>query len=309
MLDRIPFVSNKLDQHMQEVLGGAAVAFLLKVLGAGAAFGFSVLLARIVGAEGFGVYFLALTVATISAVFGRMGLNNSLLRFTAANAVTGNWAAVKGVYRKGMTLAVAASLAATLVLVAIAPWLAGRVFSKPELTVPLRWMALAVVPSVLLFLQAESLRGLRRVRDSQIVQVVGVPALSLLGLALLGRRWGVYGAIWAYSLAAWLTALMGYFMWLLSTPQLRDTAGHFETRELLRSSMPLFWVALMNTAINWTAYIVLGVWKSESEVGIYGAAFRTAMLASIILNAVNVVAAPSSPLFTNKVIRRHWPLQ
>ncbi len=292
MLDRIPFLSSKFDDHMQEVLGGAAVAFVLQVFGRGMAFGFIVFLARMVGADGLGVYSLVLTVATISAVFGRMGLNNSLLRFTAANAATRNWPAVKGVYRKSMALGLAASVVVTLALAAMAPWLATRVFSKAELAGPLRWMALAVVPSVLLFLQAESLRGLKRIRDSQIVRWVGVPLFSLLGLALLGRRWGVLGAIWAYSLAAWLTALIGYFMWLLSTPQLRNTAGQFETRELLQSSMPLFWMALMNMVINWTGYFVLGVWGTKAEVGVYGAAFRTAMLASIILNAVNVVAAP-----------------
>ena len=89
---------------MQEVVNGASVAFVIKVIGAGLSFGFNVLLARMLGADGAGIYFLALTVTTIATVFGRMGLDNALLRFTAANAAVGDWGAVKGIYRKGMML-------------------------------------------------------------------------------------------------------------------------------------------------------------------------------------------------------------
>ncbi|UZJ41942.1 oligosaccharide flippase family protein [Prosthecochloris sp. SCSIO W1101] len=63
-----------------KVIKGAAVALVLEVLGAGLTFLFNMVLARALGAEGAGIYFLAITVNTIATVFDRMGLDNTLLR-------------------------------------------------------------------------------------------------------------------------------------------------------------------------------------------------------------------------------------
>jgi O-antigen/teichoic acid export membrane protein len=292
ILHRLPFISRRLDVHMLEVVNGAAVALVLRVLGAGLIFCFNFLLARTLGAEGAGVYFLSLTVTTIATVFGRMGLDNALLRFTAANAAVDDWGAVKGVYSKGMRLALAASTASAVAMFAAAPLLADMVFRKPELTGPMRWMALAVVPMSLLILHAEMLKGLKRIRDSMLVYGVGVPTLSLLGLYFLGGDWGINGAVWAYTIAAVLTASLGIRLWRSAVPQLRNIAGHFEGRELLRSSMPLFWVASLNMLINWTATFALGIWGTNEDVGVFSIASRTAMLTSFILLAVNSISAP-----------------
>lgn len=288
---KMPFL-NRLDVHMQEVVKGSSIAFLIKILGAGLAFSFNVLLARVLGAERAGLYFLALTVTTIATVFGRMGLDNTLLRFTAANAAIGDWVAVKGAYRKGIMLSFLASIISALVMFVAASWLAETVFAKPSLASPMRWMALAVVPMVLLNLHAEMLKGLKRIRDSQLVQGVGVPALSILGFFIFGKVWGVKGAVWAYTLAAMLTALAGYGMWRNTTPQLQNIRAYFKTRELLRSGIPLFWIAIMNLIMNWTATFILGIWGTSSDVGIFGVASRTAMLTSFILVAVNSIAVP-----------------
>ena len=277
---------------MQEVVNGASVAFVIKVIGAGLSFGFNVVLARMLGADGAGIYFLALTVTTIATVFGRMGLDNALLRFTAANAAVGDWGAVKGIYRKGMMFAVMGSGTAAFVMFMSAPLLAQTVFSKPELTEPMRWMSLAVVPVTFFILHAQLLKGLKRIRDSQLVQGVLVPALSCLGLFLLGRFFGIKGAVWAYTSAASITALVGYWMWRSTTPKLRTTKGYFKTRQLLQSSGPLFVVMFMNLAMNWTATFILGIWGTKAEVGIFSIANRTAMLTSFILIAVNSIAAP-----------------
>jgi O-antigen/teichoic acid export membrane protein len=283
-----------LDQHMREVLRGASTAFVMKAFGAGLEFGFNLLLARMLGAEGVGIFFLALTASSIATVFGRMGLDNTLVRFVAGNAAAGDWGAVRGVYRKAMLFAASASVASSVVLFAISPWLADSLFHKPELIYPMRCMAIAVVPVTLLILHSEALKGLKRVFAATLVQFqgVGFSALSLVGLYLAGRIWGVLGAVWAYTLAAMVIALLGFFLWLAATPQLRETTGFFPTRELLHSSLPLFWVASMNLVMQWTSSITLGIFGTTADVGIFNAASRTALLTSFILIAVNTIAAP-----------------
>ncbi|UCC84110.1 MAG: flippase [Gemmatimonadota bacterium] len=288
---RFDFIT-KPDAHFRELLQGASVAFVLKALAAGLTFGFNVLVGRTLGADGAGLYFLSLTVVTIATVFGRVGLDNAVLRHIATGAATSDWHSVQGVRRKALTLAFGASVVAGVATFLLAPWLSESLFSKPELTRPVRWMTLAVVPMVFVILQAEMLKGLKRIFASQLVHGVLVPGLALLGLYLLGTKYGVRGPIWAYTGAAVVSALVGLFFWWRSTPPFRIGGGHFPTRRLLDSSIPLFLVASTDLIMAWVGIFALGVWGTKADVGVFSMASRTALLISLVLIAVNTIAAP-----------------
>lgn len=280
------------DTHFRDIVSGTSTAIFLKLFGFGFSFGFNVLIARILGAEGAGIYFLALMVTTIATVLGRIGLDNTLLRYTAGGAIIGDWESVKGVYQKGMTFAISTSAFITIVVFLLAPVLANYVFKQPELTEPIRWMSVSIIPISLLNLYAEMLRGLKQISFYLLVQGIGVPGFSLVGLYILGETWGVKGAVWAYIIAAALTALVALNFWHRTTPQLRNISGYFETKKLLGTCIPLFVVALMGLLMSWMAVLLLGIWGSDSDVGIFYIAQRTSFLIVFILGAVNSIAAP-----------------
>jgi len=296
---RLPILIN-LDNHMGEIFHGLSTAFVLKLLAAGLAFAFNVVLARLLGAEDTGLYFLALTCISIAAVIGRAGLDNTLIRFIAANAAVEDWQLVKGVYNNGLKLAFVTSCVTSIFLILAAPWLSKAVFSKPELSGLIRWMAIAVVPFALFTLHAQALQGLKRIRDAISVLSVFLPFFSLLGITVLAPYWGVHGAVWAYILASYITLYIGLWRWRKATPQLRGLDGYFETKQMLRSSVPLFWMMVLNLIIYWSSSIMLGIWSSSAEVGIFNIAKRTAMLTSFILIAVNSIVAPKFSDFYNR---------
>jgi O-antigen/teichoic acid export membrane protein len=277
---------------MAELVQGAAAAFVLKMLAVAAQFLLSVYVARKLGAEGAGVFFLVLTVLLVASIIGRAGLDNTLLRFTAGAAALGRWDEVSGVYRKGMSVALAASIASALLLYVSAEALSLHLFRKPELAGPLRIVSIALVPMVLALLHAELLKGLKRVVGALFVQGVGIPGLALIIFAALAYRWEVEGAVWAYVAAAWVTFLLGLSLWRRATPGLAGLRGSFPTRALFESSIPLFLVATMTFVMGWTGTLFLGIWGTSAEVGVFTAAVRTALLISLFLVAVNAIAAP-----------------
>lgn len=271
----------------------AATALAVKVLGAGFAFAFNVLLARMLGAEGAGLYFLALTVTAIASVVARVGLDNTLLRFTAAHSSVGEWAEVKGATAKGIALTTALSLILTVILFAASPWLAGSVFSKPDLAEPLRWMALATLPLSLFSLYAEMLRGLKHIFASQSLQGLLLPIVNVAALYFLARQWAVTGAAAGYLIASTLTALMGGWFWHRAIAAHHEARGNFEWKTLFQSCLPLYGVDLLNRAfIPWTPLLLLGIWAGSAEAGIFGVATRTAGIIVVVLWVVNSIAAP-----------------
>lgn len=288
---RLPFV-DRVDGHTREVFAGTVVAFGTKVAGVGLTFVFNVLIARMFGPAGAGNYFLAATVTLVATVVARAGLDNTLLRFIASANADRDWGRARGVYARGMSLALGTSVLAALAMYVTAPLLAGGLFSKAELTPMLRLMAFAVVPTSILMLHSEAIKALKRIMASLVVYGVGLPAVGIVALLVLPGTGGELDAAWAHTLGAALTALLGLGLWKRYTRGFDGPVRPIALTTLVNSSFPLFLVATMTLVMAWTGTVLLGVWGTSAEVGIFTAAARTALLTSLILVAANSVAAP-----------------
>lgn len=282
----------RMDVHMREVVRGASVTFFVRIGGGLLSFGLNVAVARLLGADGAGIFFLALSAVTIASVLSRAGLDNALLRFIAGRASRDDWATVKGTYRFATLLGLASGFVGMVLLYSSSGWLALHLFGKPELERPLRIMSFAVLPLVMVSLNAQALKATKRIFLSQITNGIFVPSLALLGLLALAPSYGVDGAVLAYAGAAGAAALLGYLLWRSVTPQLRGISGRSPGRELLLSSRELLAMSALVLVMQWTATILLGRWGTAADVAVFEAARRTAFMTTLVLTAVNSIAAP-----------------
>lgn len=289
--ERIPVI-NRLNLEMREVIGKSGAAFALRISGAGMGFVFNVILARMLGAQGAGIYYLALAITGIGALISTVGIPDALLRFIAAHATHGEWDKVAEVYRQGVRISAGAAIACTALLVVIAPWLSKSVFGDPALAVPLRIMALAVLPMTLITLHGMALKSLKRVLTGTFVEGFGISLISLPLLVVLGRFLGVDGAVLAYVLAALVVFLAGVHFWRRATPHLKGLRGSFETRLLLVTSLPMLWIEAMDVVVQQTGILLLGVWASTEDVGIYGAVGRLVIVMTFVFSTVKSVVSP-----------------
>lgn len=287
--------------YMREVVAGASSAFVLKVIAAASGLGLSVALARTIGAEGAGVYFLAFTIITVAATTGRLGLDSVVVRLVASSRVEGAWDRVRASHRKALVLAFVASGSVTAIVYAVAPTIAGAAFGKPELAGTLRWMSLAIVPIALATIHAQSLQGLKRIRPAMAVLSLWTPLLTLAGVLILATKLGVEGAAIALLAGASGTLLIGYLHWRAASDVQSsvDTPGP-RAAEMLDRSIPLLWVQLLNAAHRWVPTLLLGVWVESAAVGIYAVAQRVAFLTAFVLLAVNSIVAPMFAEFYQK---------
>ena len=289
--DRIPFIS-RLNFDMKEVVSKSGAAFTLRVTGAGMGFVFNVILARLLGAEGAGIYYLALAITGIAALVSTVGIPDALLRFIAAHAAHGEWDKVVGVYRLGFKISASVAVVCTALLISVAPWLSKAMFNDPRLTFPLMIMALAILPMTLITLHGMALKSLKWVIAGTFVEGFGISLLSLPLLIILARSLGVDGAVIAYVLAAVAMFLASVVFWRRATPHLRGLPGNFGTRLLMVTSVPMLWIQAVEVAVQQTGILMLGVWASSEEVGIYGAVGRLVIVMSFVFTTVKSVVGP-----------------
>lgn len=283
------------EQHAQSLAKRAGFAFALKALGVLLSFILNLLIARKLGPSATGQFYLTLTAASIAGVIGCLGLENTFLRHVSAGVSLNNWGAIKGLYSKGLLIALPFSVVLTAGMFYFSLPIAIYVFNKPGLAPIIKIMSMATLPTVLILLHAELLKGLQRTFFYLLIHSISVPAISILAFFVLCLRMdlGVTGAVWGHLLASCLTALLGVSLWRwISQTKTRQVKGLFEWRQIFKSNMPLFWVTLMNFIMMWSTTLFLGVYGNSNEVGIYATAYRVSLLTSFVLIAVNTVAAP-----------------
>jgi O-antigen/teichoic acid export membrane protein len=286
-----------LDDNIRDVILTGSIAFVLRVTGAGLSFSVNIILARLLGAEGAGTYYLALTVTSIASIIGRVGLDNTLMRFGSTFASQGEWGKVQSTHRRGLTISIIVSVAAAAGISWGSELFAVRVFETSALTQPLRIMAWSIPAVALISLYTHLLKGIDEVKRAMLLQGFGVPFLSIPLLLIFLREYGVVGAAAIYLTSAICVVGVGAYFWYTCTPKVEktqeaETRRYISYRVLLQSSLPLLVVTSMNKVIRWTDTILLGMWESASTVGIYEIAIKTSMLTNFVLLAVNSVAAP-----------------
>jgi O-antigen/teichoic acid export membrane protein len=286
------FIARFIDENMREVIEGAAITFTVKMIGAGMMFGFNILVARMLGVEETGIFFLALTVLQICGVFARFGIDNAALKIIAANAELGRWGAVRGVYRKAVVLVSGTSIIVGVLIYTASSFLSSAVFHKPELSNSLKIVSVCVPAVALLLIHSEALKGLKRMLASQSLQSIILPLSALLLVWFTIPYWGSEGAVLAYGCAVSIAVLGGVTMWQRQTWHVRQHQTRFSGLELLHTAKPLAAVAVTGLVIQWFPLLVLGSVGTKADVGVFGAAVKTSSLTSLILLAVNSMTAP-----------------
>ncbi len=279
----------------REMLGKVSSVFLLRILGAGAQLAFTVLLARLYGAEGMGVFILGVSFVLIASTVSRWGLDQAALKHIAVYAGEGNRQSVRSVFAAAFLAILFLSLGLSLLLMPALPWLAEVLFSRPDMTGLLYILALSIVPFSLLNLTAEALRGMQRTALNALIQVVVVPVVSICAvLVLQDDQRGVLAAAYAYLWGTLAASILGLFVWRLYAGSHRGVlSGWFAfLKGLLDIASPMAWVSIIGIAMSLSETVLLGVFRDAGEVGVYAAALRVAMLVNFILVAFNTILAP-----------------
>lgn len=274
---------------------GAASVFSALIAGAGFSFLFNVLLARMIGASGVGLYFISTTIVDIGATVSRLGMESAVLRFTAIANTQGDQASLAALYRKSLGLAVGAAI-----IIAIPAWLIVSLIGlggnrAGELQAMLPLVVLSFAPVAVRAIQAEFYKGIGAPGTGTLVHSMLPPLVLLIGGGVLWDLAAIdfQAVIITYVVVAFACMILGLAVWNRRLPGVWRQQGAFDTRLLLRTSLPLLFVSFGYLAMNWTDILALGSFANPSEVGVYGVARRlTILTTTFVMASVSSVAGP-----------------
>ena len=287
---RLKLSTRLADPHLREMLIGSIIGLSIKVLAAISIFVMNIVVARTLGAAEAGLFFLGFTLITIAAAVGRLGLDQTVVRFIAAQQATDAIGALHGVYRKSIVWVALASTGLALLGWVNIEWLVKNLFDQPGFEPVLRSFLLAIPLVALYTMQAQALQGLREITKSMLTLNVFVPVTVLLLMLLIPVTSAAALASY-FNIACLLTLTVALIFWFKSAPR-KNTTESFPSDLLRRTCIPLWAVAVLSQVVQWSSQLMLGTWSTSDEVAFFATAQRTAMLTSFVLFAVNAIAAP-----------------
>jgi O-antigen/teichoic acid export membrane protein len=267
--------------------GGAVSRYAL-------AFVFSFVVARLVGAEVYGVYTIAFGILAIARVIGTLGLKSGITRYTAIFRSEDRLDKVKGTLLGALRLNVAASVPLAAVLMVASTFIGERIYDAPAMASVLRLMLISLPLWTVTECLEGYVQGFKVMRygifAKNVLQPITELAAAIVVILVLG--WGANGLAAGHTVSV-LVALV--FMYVLSRrflasikgAELTDTTG-----EIVRFSSPLLVLGLLQLVGAKANPLILGALSNSQDAGIYSVALQAASLGVIFRQAFGQILGP-----------------
>jgi O-antigen/teichoic acid export membrane protein len=272
---------------------GTGVAFLGGLLASVLGWIGQLLLARLLGPGGFGIYSIGMATVRITSQIGTLGLASATIYFVARYSQD-QPTKVPDVLTQSLAASLIAGMLMGSVLFFLAPWIADHFFRRPNLVPVLRVFACTIgfAASFRVARAATTVSYRLNYRVYLDLLTSGVFLLSFVVLYLLGWRLGgatvafLFSNVIGFAAGAYsLTRLFPDAFSIFSKPSL--VLG-----ELLAYSLPAFAASLFSAPMQWMDRILIGYFRRSLDVGLFQAAVQSASLLYATGFAVSAIAGP-----------------
>lgn len=277
-------------QLVQGVLGTGG----LKISGKLLSLVSSVLLARLLSAEGYGIYGFAMASVGLLAIPVSLGFPKFIVRQCAVYLGRNDLSSMKGLlHRANYIVLVAALVIGAGAAFSIGRWIPSVGAVEPRVLL----YAIALLPLIALNgIRGATLRGLGRVTLGQFPELLLRPLLFITCIGTIAatrQHLEPTQAILANATAMLVAFIAGAWLLRASLPSdYANTAPRFCDRQWLVGVLPFLALGATHLITQQTDILMLGILATAEDVGIYRVASQLAMLVVFGLMIVNPVIAP-----------------
>jgi O-antigen/teichoic acid export membrane protein len=280
----------------RRLLRGSAWVFLGRVVTIGLGLIINVLLARLLTHAELGAYFTIFTMVMIGSTIAQLGLDRAVVRLVSAGIAIGQAGKARRAIRTVFLLGSLGSIGvATILGLGVGDWLAHHIFHSVLVgaAIPLAagWLVVVALQS----LMVETYRGLQRFAAATFYDAVIVDVLltAVFGFLFLSHTHvGLREVVAVTAGATFIVAGVGGLALLRRVRSLRGE-GELERREVFAIAWPLLITSvsiyLLGTGID---LLVLGAFRPQSQVALYGAASRLTLLVATPFTILQGVTPP-----------------
>ena len=285
------------DKSFKDLFKNSSIVMIAKILGVILGFITNIIIARYYGAETVGTIALVNSFIAIASLFVLFGTNTAILKLIPQYTIQHSISSAYNLFRKSLFLVMLMGIFITGLLYWLSPLIAETVFKNNEL------IPYFIVISILIFFIATNelnLNGLRALHDIKTFAILNILPSVFTLIAILVVTFYFYNKnspIYIYIIVpASMFFITLYFInkeFKEKLPKKVDeNIANIKLKEILLISSPMLLISGMHLVMSQADIIIIGMYMSEKDVGIYAIAIKITLLTSFVLNAVNSVVSP-----------------
>lgn len=279
------------DKDYSEILFKSSHFLIFRLLGFLIAYGFSFYIIKQFGEDVYGYVALGLTLFSILVVFGKMGFDIHLTKkFSAYADVSTGFS----FYPLSITIALTFSIVVSAFFYVFSQDISTKFFNKPQFAEYLQWTVLSVPFWTIVLINSGVLRG---VKKNGLFSFINFFSRFFITLIIIFCFVGLSDSEGSFIMKSHFYAIVVIFFSScfiifrlnkkkFSIEKVKNTKQYiFETLPLMSSTY--FYVLLL-----WSDKIILGVFETEVNIGVYDIVSKIAIVITFTYEAINSILAP-----------------
>ena len=270
---------------------GIGAYFLLKPVN----FVTSVLLARYLGANEFGLYSLGLSIIIVLNTFTNVGLPQGIVRFASIYRIEKKFQKVKGVFFSSNFISLVIGFATCSVIIIYADEISYFFLQNKSLSLVLIVLSLGLPFNTLYVFMGSMAQAYKRIDYQNLIVNVARPlSYFLLLLLVLFLHLKLDGFLYANTISTVLVSLFGLWLLFKFFPQIKNLSikPEYEIKKLMSFSLPTLFTGFTAMLLLRIDRIMIGFFSTESSVGIYNASANAAINIAFFLTPFAAIFAP-----------------
>lgn len=259
---------------------GAFLVLFSMIFGKLFSYLFVILVAVKLGSYEYGLLSLGIAIISFFIAFSLLGLDEGVIRFVSFYRGKNEQALLKGTILTALKTVLNSSLFFAVLLIVFSDFIS-NIFDEYELVKVLFFMAIILPFGALSNIFLVSFRAFQKPEYEVIFKELLEKSLRLvLTLILIALGFKLTGALIGLSLAA---IIMFFLVFITFNKKIfnifsKEIQEQGNKKELLNYSLPLMLKNFMWFIIAWTDLLMIGYFKTTSDVGIYNVALPTSNL-------------------------------
>ena len=286
------------------IVKGAGVSLGGGLFGRALSYAFNLYAAKAIGLQGFGLFTLALTILRYVSIGTEGGQSSAVVHYVSIYRARNEPARVKGTILLSLRVVAGLSLLVALALVLASDLLATSVFHRPELAMPLIYVAISIPFSAVSTVLLRATVGLQTMKFQVLTQDIFRPTIALVLLgSFLFYDFRLQALILAYVLAAIAEAVIAYLFFarafqhiifspLFPSQEARRVQPIFSRKAMQAFSLPLFTSRLFGRLLKQADHLILSFFVPMRELGLYSILHKTAFALIEIPSSLMEVLGP-----------------
>lgn len=272
------------------LVGGVVIATIISAV-------VSILVARFLGPEDYGIYSLSLVVPQIFFLVTDFGIREGIIKFTIEAEKKGQIGLGLKVIKYGILIRALAGVLSFFLLFVSADFIAEVVLQRPNLGFFVRIASVSVIFQALYSTSAYAYIGLDRALQSSVITQVQSVVKAVVSVLLVVLGFGITGAVLGYIfgfIVGGLIGVLSLWMYFRGFDDYVDSEQlALSLKKLIRYGAPLYFSVLMIGFMPQFFDILLAFFVSNADIGNFKATANFMLLLMIVAQQLTASLLPA----------------